>query len=181
MGLQRVRAKIPTSKNPFYYYNRVIISVDTLKNDAQYRHYLEQCHWDVIVIDECHNVANSGSQRNRLASLLARTCDSLILTSATPHNGRPESFANLMNMLEPTAIADSCQLHRRARSPGLFVRRFKKDIEDQVSGQFSERKVRLLRRPASQAGGAFLRRPGGARFHTLDLAGATTSCTASAC
>jgi SNF2 family DNA or RNA helicase len=61
IGVQRVRAKIPSNKNPFYYYDRVIVSVDTLKNDAQYRHYLEQCHWDVIVIDECHNVANAAS------------------------------------------------------------------------------------------------------------------------
>jgi ERCC4-related helicase len=167
VGLRRVRAKIPSNKNPFYYYNRVIISVDTLKNDAQYRHYLEQCHWDVIVIDECHNVANLGSERNRLAALLARTCDGLILTSATPHNGRAESFANLMNMLEPTAIADSSNYTAEDIS-GLFVRRFKKDIEDQVAGQFSERAVKLVKVDAGEAEEAFFSRLAACSFHTLD-------------
>ncbi len=166
VGLQRVRAKIPSNKNPFYYYDRVIISVDTLKNDAQYRHYLEQCHWDVIVIDECHNVANTGSQRNRLAGLLARTCDSLILTSATPHNGRPESFANLINMLEPTAIADSTD-YTAEEIEGLFVRRFKKDIEAEVAGEFSERQTTILKNNASAAEEAFFNRLSTAHFHTL--------------
>src|SRR5262249_19731675 len=32
-GLQRVRTKIPANKNPFYHFNRAIISIDTLKND----------------------------------------------------------------------------------------------------------------------------------------------------
>ena len=66
--------------NPFYFYDRVIISIDTLKRDEKYRRYLEQCHWDVVVVDECQNVAvrNTGgragkSQRARLAQLLART------------------------------------------------------------------------------------------------------------
>ncbi len=167
VGLQRVRARIPANKNPFYYFDRVIISIDTLKNDAQYRHYLEQCHWDVIVIDECHNVANAGSERSRLASLLARTCDSLIMTSATPHNGRPESFANLMNMLEPTAIADNTNYTAEDIS-GLFVRRFKKDIEDQVQGQFSERAVFIKQVAASPAEEAFYDRLAEAKFHTLE-------------
>ena len=167
VGVQRVRAKIPSNKNPFYYFDRVIVSVDTLKNDAQYRHYLEQTHWDVIVIDECHNVANISSQRGRLASLLARTCDSLILTSATPHNGKPESFANLMNMLEPTAIADNTDYHAEDIE-GLFVRRFKKDIEDEVGDQFSDREVDLVRLDASAAEEAFFDQLAEAKFHTLD-------------
>ncbi len=171
VGLRRVRNKIPGNKNPFYYYNRVIISIDTLKNDAQYRHFLEQAHWDVIVIDECHNVANAGSQRNRLANLLARTCDSLIMTSATPHNGRPESFANLINMLDPTAIAD-VQNYTAEEIQGLFTRRFKKDIESQVRDQFSERTVRLEEVVASPAEERFFDALASARFTALHRGGA---------
>ena len=76
-GLRRVEQKIPSNRNPFSYYDRVIISVDTLKNNPRYRAWLEQIRWDVIVVDECHNVANRGSQREHLARLLAAKCDAL--------------------------------------------------------------------------------------------------------
>lgn len=167
VGLQRVRAKIPANKNPFYYFNRAIISIDTLKNDGRYRTYLEQCRWDVIVIDECHHVANADTQRNRLASLLARTCDSLILTSATPHNGKPESFANLMNMLEPTAIANPSD-YTKDEIKGLFVRRFKKDVEDEVGEHFRDRKTEVRNVFATDAEERVLRIIKGLKFHTLD-------------
>lgn len=142
IGIQKVRSKIPSNKNPFNYYNKVIISVDTLKNDSQYRTFLEQCHWDAIVIDECHNVANASTQRNRLANLLASTCDSLILTSATPHNGKPESFAQLINMIEPTAIANE-QEYTHEEITNLFTRRFKKDVENEVGNHFRDRELVL--------------------------------------
>jgi ERCC4-related helicase len=166
-GLQRVRAKIPANKNPFYYFNRAIISIDTLKNDGRYRTYLEQCHWDVIVIDECHHVANADAQRGRLASLLAGTCDSLILTSATPHNGKPEGFANLMNMLDPTAVADPSN-YTKDEIKGLFVRRFKKDIADEVGQHFKERKVEARAVPATEGEEKVLARIKGLEFHTLN-------------
>lgn len=144
-GIARVRAKIPASMNPFHHYDRVIISIDTLKHDLKYRAWLERTHWDVVVIDECQNVADrsSGSRRDmahraRLAKLLATTCDSLILTSATPHDGRRESFASIISLLEPTVISDPSS-YTKQDIQDLLVRRFKKDIRHQVEQSFPER------------------------------------------
>ena len=39
IGIQRVRRRIPANYNPFYYYDKAIISIDTLKQDAEYRTY----------------------------------------------------------------------------------------------------------------------------------------------
>ncbi|HEY9135111.1 MAG TPA: DEAD/DEAH box helicase [Pseudomonadales bacterium] len=151
-GLQRVRSRIPGNHNPFYYYDKSIISIDTLKQDNEFKNYLEQAYWDIIVIDEAHNVADRGtsSQRAALAQLLANRSDTLIMLSATPHDGRAKSFASLMNMLDPTAISDTENYTKEDfQSKGLVVRRFKKDIRDQVDTEFKERTVHCLRHKAS--------------------------------
>lgn len=143
-GLQRVRNHIPGNHNPFYYYDKSIISIDTLKQDNEYRRHLEQAYWDIIVIDEAHNVAERGtsSQRAKLAQLLAGRSDTLIMLSATPHDGKAKSFASLMNMLDPTAISDPDDYAKEDfRDKGLVIRRFKKDIRDQVQQEFKERQV----------------------------------------
>ncbi len=152
VGLQRVRGRIPTNHNPFHYFDKTIISIDTIKQDGEYRHHLEQAWWDVIVIDEAHNIAerSTNSLRSRVAKLLSSRSDSLILLSATPHDGRRESFASIMNMLNPTAIKDPSD-YGPEDIEGLFIRRFKKDIKDQVLGHFPERVVKVSRRAASVA------------------------------
>lgn len=127
-GIQRVRRNIPAGRNPFTYYKRAIISIDTLKNAGRYRHHLEGIHWDAVVIDECHSLMNRGALRNQLARVLAPRTEALLLTSATPHNGDPESFAELIRLLDPTAIADPSDL--RAESiEHLYVRRHKGNDE----------------------------------------------------
>ena len=148
--ISRIRASLPTNYNPFFYYDKTIVSIDTIKRDVEYRTHLENSWWDIIVIDEAHNVAERGNQaqRARLAKLLAERSDTLIMLSATPHDGRSESFASLMNMLDPTAIADPHD-YKKEDIKGLCVRRFKKDIKDQVQGAFKEIKVNLEKCDAS--------------------------------
>lgn len=156
-GIARVRNRIPANHNPFNYFDRTIISVDTLKSNLEYRNYLENTWWDIIVIDECHNVAARAGEeglarRARLARQLSTRSDTLILLSATPHDGSARSFASLVTLLDPTSISDPDDYTRDDYSgKGLVVRRFKKDIRDQVADDFQERSVLRLRQQASAA------------------------------
>lgn len=153
-GIQRIRREIPANHNPFNYYDRTIISVDTLKRDSEYRHYLENAWWDLIIIDEAHNVSYKGNrtQSNRLAELLSQRSDALILLTATPHNGRKESFASLMRMLDPTVLpAGDKTDYGRDDVAHLFIRRFKKDVREQMKQDFPEREVFRLTCDASPA------------------------------
>jgi superfamily II DNA/RNA helicase len=157
VGLARVRDRIPANHNPFNYYEKTIISMDTLKNNLEYRNYLEKAYWDIIVIDECHNVAmrandQGSSLRARLARLLSRRSDALILLSATPHDGSAKSFASLIHLLDRTVIPNpDSYTPADYRDKGLVVRRFKKDIRDQVGGDFQERVTDCLSAKASAA------------------------------
>ncbi len=144
-GIQRIRQRIPANQNPFYYYDKTIISIDTLKRGAEYRTYIEDAYWDIVVVDEAQNAAKRGSdesQRHRLVDQLSNRCDTMIMLSATPHDGSPESFASLMNMLDPTAIANPSD-YSRDDIDGLFVRRFKNDIKHQVDSAFLDRDMAI--------------------------------------
>lgn len=138
-GIQKIRQRIPATRNPFTYYKRAIISIDTLKT-PQYRAYLERMRWDAVVIDESHNLTNVSTQNNQLARLLAPRTDALILASATPHNGKHESFAELVRLLDPTAVSPSGEIDKE-RLKGLLVRRhrYSSEVSQEVAADWAER------------------------------------------
>ncbi|WP_460811455.1 SNF2-related protein [Nocardioides salsibiostraticola] len=139
LGIQRVQQKLPANRNPFTYFKRAIVSIDTLKSD-RYLAHLEKQHWDAVVIDESHNVTNDATQNNRLARLLSSRSDALILASATPHNGKKESFAELIRMLEPSAVTPENDLIE-SELARLIVRRHRHspEVAEVVGADWAER------------------------------------------
>ncbi|MEU4823034.1 DEAD/DEAH box helicase [Actinomadura sp. NPDC023710] len=151
VGIERIQRDIPAGRNPFLYYKRAIISVDTLKNQGRYGQHLENMHWDAVVIDESHNLINEGNLRNKLARLLAKHTDALLLASATPHNGDARSFAELINLLDPAAIADP-KKYSASDIDHLYIRRTKisDEVRDHISAKWPDRGPSVaLRSPAT--------------------------------
>ena len=140
LGIQRVRQKLPATRNPFSYFKRVIISIDTLKS-KQYLDHLRRQTWDAVVIDESHNVTNSETLNNQLARVLAPNTDALILASATPHNGKPESFAELIRLLEPTAVRpDGTVIEDEVHRLVIRRHRHSPEVASVVGADWAERK-----------------------------------------
>ena len=153
-GIERIKNDIPAGRNPFSYYKRAIISIDTLRSD-RWRSHLMQVTWDAVVIDESHKLINTGTKNNRLAQLLAPKTDALILASATPHNGQRESFGELLSLLDPTAIPDTSD-YDETQLKHLYIRRHKMspDVSAEIGHMWATRKpsvaIDCLATPAEQ-------------------------------
>ena len=139
-GVQKVKQKLPATRNPFTFFEKVIISIDTLKQD-RFIHDLRKHHWDAVVIDESHNVTNQATQNNQLAHILAPNTDALILASATPHNGNNKSFAQLLTLLEPTSVSAQGDISKPAVH-NLMIRRhrYSEAVAHEVGDRWAERK-----------------------------------------
>lgn len=155
-GIAKLRLRIPANKNPFEVYHRVIVSIDTLKNVGRYEHFLKETRWDVVIIDEAHNVAGASvPERNlsyRLARQLSRRADSVLLTTATPHNGKRETFGRLISLLDPSVIPDP---HFKDYSvddiKNFYVMRFKEDVREDAGDLLAERRVVPLEKTTVEA------------------------------
>ncbi len=145
-AIRRMRNEIPAHYNVFDQFDRSIVSIDTLKKDSQIRKALEDTRWDLVIIDEAHNAAKrtkaggSESLRAKLAKLLSRRADALLLLTATPHDGSQESFASLIEMLDPTRVPNPNDL-KRVDIEDLVIRRFRSspeviaDLKEKVPGR----------------------------------------------
>ncbi len=143
--IRQLRRERGIHANPWTSFPRLISSMDWMKSgeglrlvkDALPAHVTYPRKFDILVVDEAHNVAPAAasryampSQRTRLIRRLAPHFEHRLFLSATPHNGYQESFTSLLELLDDQRFArgvmpDSRQLQR------AMVRRLKSDLVDE--------------------------------------------------
>lgn len=147
-SLQEIRYKNELNSNPFDAEALGLISIDFAKQEVVLRD-IERSQWDVVVIDEAHHCVRLGeggdredSQRRRLAEVLARQADALLLLTATPHDGYDPHFASLVELLDPSLVDGRGALRGEAYKRSV-VRRLKSHVRDPETGEplFKERRV----------------------------------------
>ncbi|MHA1842719.1 MAG: helicase-related protein [Promethearchaeota archaeon] len=103
--------------NPWGYYNFIIVSIDYAKRPGVKEEIL-QFNWDLIIIDEAHKVMkphlgndNETSKNYKksygFVKILAEKYPHLLLLTATPHNGYRDSYASLLELINPKIVDKS--------------------------------------------------------------------------
>ena len=119
-------------------HTQVITSLDFAKRKP-YIDELRSTSWDLVIVDEAHKLSATRyggeirrSQRYRLGEVLAKTATHLLFLTATPHQGDPEKFRLLLELLEPNLFASREILEEAARAGEnlILLRRLKEDMTD---------------------------------------------------
>lgn len=128
--------------NPWTSFPRLIASMDWMKAGDPLRlmkdilppHTTYPRRFDILVIDEAHNVAPSmaskyavESQRTRLVRTIAPHFEHRLFLTATPHNGYLESFTSLLELLDDQRFARTVEPDEKQLQK-VLVRRLKTDL-----------------------------------------------------
>jgi superfamily II DNA or RNA helicase len=148
--------------NPWMHFPRLITSIDFVKRERPLRLMRETLpaegqpifprRYDLLIVDEAHNIAPSGRGRyatdsdrtNAIRTLTPHFEHKLFLT-ATPHNGYPESFSALLELVDNQRFARGVRPNR-IQLEAVMVRRMKEELAKKWDGsrRFAERKVDYL-------------------------------------
>lgn len=151
--LRQLRRRRGVRANPWTSYPRLITSMDWAKSGIGLE-FLEDILpkrpdyprlFDILIVDEAHNVAPSTSGQDSLRTQLIRTIAPHfahhLFVTATPHNGNPRSWQGLLELLDKQRFhlgvdPDMDQLNR------VLVRRLKSELRDQEGKLvFPERRI----------------------------------------
>ena len=142
--LRSLRRSRGLTANPWTSYPRLITSMDWIKSGEGLRLMKDVLpsqieyprKFDVLLIDEAHNVAPAAavayslpSQRTQLIERISPHFTHHLFLTATPHNGYKESFSSLLELLDNQRFAKTVEPNPDQLRQ-VMIRRMKSDIMD---------------------------------------------------
>ena len=109
-----------------------LVTSQAFLRQEEFREALDDAFWDVVVVDEAHKAAKRGespSETSKMVDRVADNSDSLLLLSATPHDGKGEAFRSLVEYIDPFLVAEDQGLSKEAVDR-VMMRRGKQTIYD---------------------------------------------------
>ena len=148
--MKQLRRQRGIHVNPWSHFPRLITSIDFLKRERPMRLFRETLpgpddpvyprKYDLLILDESHNCAPSGrgkyatdSMRTSAIRVLAPHFEHKLFLTATPHNGYPESFTALLEMLDNQRFARGT-IPDRKQLNAVMVRRLKSELPPKWDG-----------------------------------------------
>ncbi|WP_081740108.1 DISARM system SNF2-like helicase DrmD [Afipia sp. P52-10] len=156
--VKRLRRERGLHANPWTSFPRLITSMDWAKQgeglrllrDALPPHVSHPRKFDLLIIDEAHNVAPTvgryavESLRTRLVRLVAPHFQHKLFLTATPHDGYTESFTALLELLDDQRFARNV-MPSEPQLARVMVRRLKSDLVDAKGNRiYPERRLEAL-------------------------------------
>ncbi|MCP4263899.1 MAG: DEAD/DEAH box helicase [Planctomycetes bacterium] len=157
--IKQLRRERGIHANPWTSFPRLIASMDWMKSGEGLRlikdilspHIMYPRKFDILVVDEAHNVAPAAaaryaleSQRTRLIRTLSPHFNHRLFLTATPHNGYQESFTSLLELLDDQRFARTVMPDEKQKRR-VMIRRLKSDIVDSNGKPvFPKRKIKSL-------------------------------------
>lgn len=102
--------------------------------------------WDLIIVDEAHRLAGASSEvaRYKLGQGLSAASPYLLLLSATPHQGKSDSFHRLMKFLDNMAFPDGDSISRESVTPYIIRTEKRKAIDSNSKPLFKPRRTQMV-------------------------------------
>lgn len=160
--MKDLRRKRGLHVNPWTHFPRLITSIDFLKRDRPMRLMREALpaegetlyprRFDMLIVDEAHNVAPPGRGKYAIDSLrtaavraLAPHFEHKLFVTATPHNGYKESFSALLELLDNQRFARGVEPDRQQLG-AVMVRRMKAELPSKWDGspRFPKREIEAI-------------------------------------
>jgi len=109
----------------------------------QQGHVSAQLPWDLLIVDEAHNLMPSNfGEDSDLAQMLRRLTpwfEHRLFLTATPHNGYTRCFSGLLEQLDPVRFTRTPQFTEKERAMvgDILVRRLKSEVnqQDETAGR----------------------------------------------